>query len=425
MILFALLLVSTKFFSVSAVNCGTHPSTVEAHLRQTLLCHYDPTEKPRFNWREPVQVEQLDLSIIAFEFFETGHWSSKRSKLSLYCWIPMQWIDENLRWNPVEWENTKKVHVSSKEIWMPDVALHNSDNGMSILRHKETNCEVGSDGAVFCVLPVSFEVMCKGDYQRWPYVDQRCKFYFGSWMSAGDYITYKNGSFETTYDEDEQHENSKWKITKATTRMVNVKVGEKQFPSFILDMTLSPRSIEYEICLYPMCLFITIANLIVFCINPERQARFSIIFLSIFLHYLIVNYFLWYLPGVGDVVPDVVHFFKNSMIVTIIALLETVVVRALLAETLPIHKSLENFVIKLNTHEKANIIFVEFMPGSGVVEQNLSLQDAIKTKNESKEDKISFLLVTFIDRLLLVMIFLMYIVYFGVLTYDWMLEVTK
>lgn len=36
-----------------------------------------------------------------------------------------QWYDYKLTWDPEKWNNIKKLHIPSDQIWIPDILLYN------------------------------------------------------------------------------------------------------------------------------------------------------------------------------------------------------------------------------------------------------------------------------------------------------------
>lgn len=414
-----LIILISRLKLVHLVNCGIHQPTILGQLRQTLLCHYDISERPNQVLDKPITIS-LQLQVKSFDFDELGIWSTRRPQLTLSCWMPMTWTDEHLKWNPVEWEQIDKVLVGSKEIWMPDVTLHNSDHGKSILSHTEVHCEVDSHGEVWCVLPVTFEVLCRADYKKWPYGFQNCWFFFGSWMSTHDYIDYNNETFDITFDE--VQENQRWEIVQAKSRVAIKKFNGKDYPTLSANLRLKRLPSHYEMCFQPTALLMTISNLIVFFINPDQhhRQRFSIIFLAMLVHYLVLSYFSWYMPNVGDVVPDILLFFRDSMIVTMLALLETILIRGIFEQQVTVPVALGNFVQNIHASPSGNIIFIEFLPGSGIEEKNLTLEEAITTSAKKRPVTIQTLLVQLIDRVVFGIVLVMYFVYFVIIALDWM-----
>lgn len=404
----------------NSTNCGIHQPTILGQLRQTLLCHYDISERPNSDLETPLEIN-LQLEVKSFDFTERGVWSQKRPQLILSCWMPMSWIDDHLKWDPIEWDHIDKILVSSKEIWMPDVTLHNSDTGKSIVDHTEVHCEVTFHGEVLCVLPVTFEVLCRSDYKKWPYGYQNCWFFFSSWMSTRKYIDYNNDTFDISFDETQ--ENTVWKIIQAKSRVAIKTFKEREYPNLSVNLRLERLPSTYELSFQPAAIFVTLSNLMVFCIDPDRlkKQRFGVIFLSMFIHYFVFTSISWYLPNVGDTIPDILLFFRDSLVVTMIALLETILVRKIIEFYFTIPVTLENLLVNLHASSSGRIIFVEFTPGSGVAEGNLSLEEAIKNSvNNKKPVKVEILLVKLIDRVAFMLIFVMYLIYIGILTYDWM-----
>lgn len=400
---FIFLCIAPKF--ALSVNCDMSHPTKLGQLRKHLICQYDPSELPNKDTSSPVDITLfLDIQSYEFEEFES------RPILKLFCWMPIHWIDNHLKWAPAQWNGIESVYFSSKEIWMPDVTLHNSDDGKSILSHSEVMCEVHAIGMVLCVLPLTLEVLCQSDFKKWPYETQNCWLYFGSWMSTKQHINYAMDTFKI-YTNDTQ-KNLKWEITKTNGRVAIKKFKEKEYPTLSVNIRLKRLPSHYEIYLYPSVTFLTITNLVVFLINPKKhqKPRFSIIFLAMLTNYMIFSYLHWYLPLKYDEVPDIVNFFIVSLMMTMIALLETVLLCGILNKKFIIPETLGNFVQQMHTNPKSNIAFVEFIPDAGLNEQSATGQKA----------PVEVLLVTLLDRCMFVTFFIAIVTYFVVFALDWM-----
>uniref|UniRef100_A0AC34RFT0 Neurotransmitter-gated ion-channel ligand-binding domain-containing protein n=1 Tax=Panagrolaimus sp. JU765 TaxID=591449 RepID=A0AC34RFT0_9BILA len=54
----------------------------------------------------------------------------------------MQWYDYKLKWDPSKFNNIRKLHVPSDQIWIPDILLYNNADG-------EPHISIMSDAIVY------------------------------------------------------------------------------------------------------------------------------------------------------------------------------------------------------------------------------------------------------------------------------------
>lgn len=40
-------------------------------------------------------------------------------------WVVQKWQDQNLRWNPTDYNGIEFIHLESEKIWRPDIVLYN------------------------------------------------------------------------------------------------------------------------------------------------------------------------------------------------------------------------------------------------------------------------------------------------------------
>ena len=38
-----------------------------------------------------------------------------------YQYFTQNWIDENLKWNPMDYDNITKIHILSSKLWIPGI----------------------------------------------------------------------------------------------------------------------------------------------------------------------------------------------------------------------------------------------------------------------------------------------------------------
>ncbi|KAI1709350.1 neurotransmitter-gated ion-channel ligand binding domain-containing protein [Ditylenchus destructor] len=62
--------------------------------------------------------------------------------LTTNLWLEMQWIDYKLNWDPDKFNNIKKLHIPSDQIWIPDIILYNNADG-------EPHISIMSDAIVY------------------------------------------------------------------------------------------------------------------------------------------------------------------------------------------------------------------------------------------------------------------------------------
>lgn len=397
--------------TVLTIDCGSNPKTRLGELRKSILCEYDKSLRPIKDASKPIIIT-LTMHLKSFSYDEN------QNRLTIYTWLPMSWTDEHLTWDRGNWDNIKDVLVSSQEIWTPDISLYNSDNGQSIQEHGEVNCETSNEGRISCVLPIEFTAHCKPNYVRWPYDVQSCTLYFGSWMSPAEHIDYNNKTLSINAKDCQP--NHTWKILKAKAVKVSKTYSccpNETYPTINFTFDLERHSGVMEVLFIFPAMFMIIANLLVLLMDASISGnRFILLCLNIVSHFLFVQHLTWLIPHNGDTVPNVLIFFRDSLLITMVVLIETVVIQAM--ETSQLGKPLwvENSLKTLSQNRVGNIfLFRMSYNGSVLKDEETQADDAILVTPKNKEVTTWMILANVINRLLFLVLFCVYFVMFWAL----------
>ena len=89
-----------------------------------LFKNYDPTTRPVINSSKAVEVKtQFTLELL-------DKLDAKRQVLATKGYLSLSWRDEHLTWEPKQFGNLAAIVVPPNKIWLPDIALHNSDRDL-------------------------------------------------------------------------------------------------------------------------------------------------------------------------------------------------------------------------------------------------------------------------------------------------------
>uniref|UniRef100_A0AC34F3F2 Uncharacterized protein n=1 Tax=Panagrolaimus sp. ES5 TaxID=591445 RepID=A0AC34F3F2_9BILA len=126
--------------------------------------------------------------------------------LTTNLWLEMQWFDYKLKWDPSKFNNIRKLHIPSDQIWIPDILLYNNADG-------EPHISIMSDAIVYYTgmvvwkPPSIYKSFCTIDITYYPYDIQSCQMKFGGWSYNGFLLditqlpSRPEDVIETRYDE--------------------------------------------------------------------------------------------------------------------------------------------------------------------------------------------------------------------------------
>lgn len=398
--------------SVNAVvSCKENQKTRLGELRKSLLCDYDKSVRPFIDETKPV-IFKIHMNVLSHYFNEA------QQRLTIFCWIALEWQDTNLKWDPKKWNGTAKMYVSSHDIWMPDISVHNSDYGKSFSDQKETNCQLKWFGKLLCVLPIDLTAYCRADYKKWPYDIQNCTMNIGSWTSSNDDIDFDNETLEVqTY---ERLLNKHWDLFEATVTYVPEtypEVPNQTFPMLYYNFKIARHSGVIEIVVFVPAISMIILNLIPLVLEVKNKNRLLFIALNIISHFLIIQQLSWECPKNGDTVPTVLVFFRDSLVITLIVLLETVMVQSIENSLIEAPRWIKNLLRKISDNTYTNLFFYH-IPFVRRFDVELPDDRPILAMQGNQEDTIWTTLTRILDRLLFSILFLTYFVMFWALLPD-------
>ena len=144
----------------------------EYRLYNDIFQNYSKSVRPTRKWSDLLNVElKLNLKKIASVF-------ENHQTVTIYVKLEVNWVDQNLVWDPKNYDNLQSIVLSANKVWVPDLHLFNSASEDD--RIYPTNIEVFSNGNVRSFPINQLYAHCDFDFSRFPYDSQECDFMIGS-----------------------------------------------------------------------------------------------------------------------------------------------------------------------------------------------------------------------------------------------------
>ncbi|XP_054980552.1 5-hydroxytryptamine receptor 3C isoform X3 [Sorex araneus] len=106
--------------------------------------------------------------------------------LSSFLWLEMVWDNPFIRWNPEECEGIKKISVTTKNLWLPDIFIVES---MDVDKTPQgLTAYVSNEGLVKYKKPMKVTSICSLDIFYFPFDQQNCTLTFSSFLYTVDYM---------------------------------------------------------------------------------------------------------------------------------------------------------------------------------------------------------------------------------------------
>ncbi|VDN83446.1 unnamed protein product [Brugia pahangi] len=251
-------------------------------------------------------------------------------RLCRFWEIISQWYDYKLTWDPEKWNNIRKLHVPSDQIWIPDILLYNNADG-------EPHITIMSDalvyytGAVVWKPPSIYKSFCPIDIEYFPYDKQSCSMKFGGWSYNGFQIdTNPTDNIETQYDENgkeyqflEQgmdlssyYPSREWDLISLTSRrherLYPGCCGQEFYIDITFNLSIRRKTLFYTVNLVIPCMLIAILTTFVFYIpGIEHKVSFSIaVLVTLTVFYLVL---IDLIPPTSMVIPMIGKYLLFTM----------------------------------------------------------------------------------------------------------------
>uniref|UniRef100_A0AAN0LM93 Nicotinic acetylcholine receptor n=1 Tax=Polyphagotarsonemus latus TaxID=1204166 RepID=A0AAN0LM93_9ACAR len=160
-------------FSLFLFFTLTYAHLATKRLYEDLLNDYNRLIRPVYNNNDTVFV---NLSLKLTQLLDIN---MKHQVMSTNVWIEQEWIDNQLVWDPKNYDGVDMIHIMAEDIWQPDIVLFNNADGIFEVSSL-TKAIVYNTGKVFWKPPAIFRSFCQIDVQWFPFDTQVCSMKFGS-----------------------------------------------------------------------------------------------------------------------------------------------------------------------------------------------------------------------------------------------------
>nr|WKM69319.1 neuronal acetylcholine receptor subunit alpha-5 [Aedes albopictus] len=303
---------------LESIDCDKEPYHEVGRLKKFLLCgSYDANQRPVKDMKFAVNVSVLPI-LMSFEYDESTN------SINANMLLTTEWLDENLKWDPKDYNNQSTVAISSEQIWTPDFQLYSSTVKFDT-KQSCTNlrCLVKSDGSVLAVPSCDFSARCEADYTDWPLDTQRCRMLFGAWMEHAGEVDYHTRFACLGSEQSNLH--TQWRVVSAKKIKKEISYNNVTYPTLMYDYVLERHSgIHLAGILTPIILLIMM-NLFLTWLKTDSLERKLLLAVSIVCHFYFLVFIQWTVPKNGDTVPGILLFYRTSIIITGILLIHTLI----------------------------------------------------------------------------------------------------
>jgi len=314
--------IPVKYFSFSAwdgvvckwlYNCqSTTPSektnNIEKFLTYTERLRRDVLKnRGMFDFGSPPTNTDKFLNVTITNDFKSIHLDVMTSTLTLQGFATFEWMDNSINWDPKNYKNLSKLHLSNYELWQPELVLLNSlDPAKNI--YSETKISVDNIGNVIWRPKFSMKTKCDIHLKSWPWDQHKCTLLLSTWLHKISNIFYQIK--ENDKSKCAQVVHSDWRLDKITSSYVDDTTPWDNIVASIKDddsedskqlslqivVEISRNTKFLEKLFYAPLILISCLWLSSFCLMPDSSSKITIISMSMIFTILVIAYMTIYVP---------------------------------------------------------------------------------------------------------------------------------
>ncbi|XP_075217703.1 neuronal acetylcholine receptor subunit alpha-7-like [Lycorma delicatula] len=392
--------------TISGVLCKEESSCNENELNAnglkcSLLKDYDPLERPVKNYKDVVHV---NMRMIPVEI----NLADQNDQLTITAWMFMNWTDIFLKWEPKRYNGLDAVMLDCSSIWIPDII------SLSILAEDPYEsaahmlCKVESSGNVSLQYTTSFSSYCSADRTYWPFDEHTCNLHLGSRQFLGPSLDISLEDVMT----DVVKNGKEWQVKDFDPYALVMKTGgheNETYTRWKLQIVLKRHSSVYQTTFVFPGIGIAIIILAVLWLDVLSPERIYMLSLVIFNDIMFLEYFSFLFPSGGSRPPLLVKFFRDSVAISGICIVTTIISRILLnSKSKPDWLTALIRLLNEKTYIKTYLLID--------ISENAEAKDAEETPAPlslvTQIQKEWRFFVTFFDRLLFILFTLVYLYLF-------------
>ncbi|MEE6489701.1 hypothetical protein FKM82_015652 [Ascaphus truei] len=153
----------------------------ESRLITELFKNYNKVVRPVQTFKDKVEVT------VGLQLIQLINVDEVNQIVTTNVRLKQQWVDNNLKWNPVDYGGIQKIRIPSGDLWRPDIVLYNNADGdFAIVQ--ETKVLLDYTGKIIWTPPAIFKSYCEIIVTHFPFDQQNCSMKLGTWSYDGTLV---------------------------------------------------------------------------------------------------------------------------------------------------------------------------------------------------------------------------------------------
>ncbi|ESO85361.1 hypothetical protein LOTGIDRAFT_210710 [Lottia gigantea] len=204
--------------------------------------------------------------------------------LTTNVFIDQTWVDENLIWDPEDYNNIRSIRIPTKFIWLPDTFIYNNADAGSTGFMQGSYVLIHHDGTIKWPIPFKLKSSCKVDITFFPFDDQICILRFGSWIYSGNWMDFTPQAEDEPIDLSSYMNNSEWDLLSISQQKNSRRHSccPEKHPFLTFMLHIRRKTFYYIFNIIVPCSMLSILTLLTFWLPPTSGEKITL-GLSVFL----------------------------------------------------------------------------------------------------------------------------------------------
>ncbi|XP_066269277.1 neuronal acetylcholine receptor subunit alpha-10-like [Branchiostoma lanceolatum] len=287
-------------------------------LMKELMKNYQRGIRPVANYSHPTPLK------LGVDFRQIIDLDEKNQILTSDIWQRQYWKDDDLKWDPADYDGMTFINIPYSAVWVPDIVLTNSAGKNH--DQPETNVIVSHDGQVTWLVTRMYKSSCHINTYYFPFDEQNCTLTFASWTYSGNEInlTHEEVPPSKSYYVD----NDEWKLVEIHVEKHDqvYECCPEHYPEVTYVIQIQRRSLFYVTNLLAPCALLSVLAIFGFYLPSDSGERVGLgitILLSYSVFLLMVSEWM---PPTSRTVPLIVVYYTVTMLLVGLSTIMTIAV---------------------------------------------------------------------------------------------------
>ena len=256
------------FMSAIVCTCYCNGALSETDLHKRLFNGYNPAVMPRSNDSEGLLVT-LDMQLLSIDAID-----EKKQLCTIRAFLEVRWRDEKLAWKPEIYGGLKRINVPAEKIWLPDLALLDTYDGLTELGQKGGHAVVDYTGDLIIWPYKMYTVGCKIKVRQFPFDTQTCVFDFLSWTNPTSSIDLRTSVHEL--NRNRYTENGEWWLEAILTEYYLQPYAEDSWAHIKYTFTVRRKWLFYVLSILTPIVCISMLNIVCFMLPASSGEKITL-----------------------------------------------------------------------------------------------------------------------------------------------------